>query len=395
MSPFFEQIPLAPADPIFGLVAAFTKDPRPNKISLVVGYYCDETGQTPVMGAVRETEIALTQHKISKEYLPIEGNPLYLSLIGQLVFGPLWIEVEPRLVKAQTVGGTGALRQMADLFYAHIGKNVSLSDPTWANHRGIFTAAQFAITTYPYYDVSSHQIPFDRVIASLEQLPSHSLVVLHASCHNPTGADFTPAQWEQISDLCRQKGLFPLFDMAYQGFGQGVEQDAAAIRLFVKKGHELAVCYSCAKNFSLYGERVGALFILTSSSKWKETVSSQIRQLIRRNYSNPPRHGAEIVAHILSTETLTKKWQQELTNMRLRMTQTRRIFAQALTRKMPHTSWSFVEKGHGLFCYTGLSQEAVQKLQKEQGIYMPYDGRINITALNHNLETIVDAIAQV
>lgn len=393
MSSFFASTALAPADPIFGLVSAFKQDPRPNKLSLVVGYYCDETGHVPVLETVRMAEKRLCEKAPHKEYLSITGEEHYLSQIGELLFGFSCQELEPRLVRAQTVGGTGALRQFADLYFHEVGKQVCLADPTWANHRGIFTAAGFAITLYPHYNRASHGMDFDKVLDTLHKLEEKTLIVFHASCHNPTGIDFTLEQWKVLSALCLKKRLFPLFDMAYQGFGQGLEKDAEAIHLFAKEGHELAVCYSCAKNFSLYGERVGALFLLASSSATEERIMSQLKQLIRRSYSNPPRHGAEIVKELLSDEWLKAKWKEELTQIRTRMKKIRGTLAETLKKKIPGQDVSFVTHSHGLFCYTGLAKEAVEKLKEKHAIYLPSDGRINITALNEHLERVVDAIA--
>lgn len=392
---FFEKAPLASPDAIFGLVDAYREDPRPEKVNFLVGFYHSESGITPFMEAVKKAEKSIVEKSSDKEYLPIEGDREYGEKIGKLIFGDFWGDEEKRLIALQTVGGTGALRLAGDFCYREVGKELYLSDPTWPNHRGIFSHCGFAAQSYPYYDPQKRILSFDRLIHALESLSERTIVLMQVSCHNPTGMDFTLEQWQVLSDLFAKRRLFPLFDMAYQGLSQGLETDAQGVRLFAKKGHEMAIAYSCAKNFSLYGERVGALFVVAQSAKLKENILSQLRVLIRTNYSSPPKHGATIVKEVLSTPDLIKIWTEELATMRERMKRMRVEFHRALQEKISSIDWGFLLNTRGLFCCTGLSKQAVHRLAAEFGIYMPDDGRINITALSSvNLSYVSNAIAK-
>lgn len=371
---FFEKVPAAPADPIFGINETYKADPRGNKFSFVVGYYLNEDGATPLMRAVRQAEKRLAERGYSKEYLPIEGDAVLRASLGRLVFG------EPfNGASAQTVGGTGALRLFADFAKMHLADTIYLSQPTWPNHRNVFARAGLKIETYSYYPFD-----FEKIYDQFSKLQRGSIVLLHACCHNPTGIDFSLEQWGLLADLFEKNGLFPFFDMAYQGFSKGLEEDAIGIRLFMKKGLELAVAYSCAKNFSLYSERVGALFIKSQN----QAVMTQLKALIRSDYSNPPSFGARLVCEVLNSD-LAEDWKKELGEMRTRIKEMRALLAKAL-------GWEFLLKTNGLFCITGLNGVQIEALIKEHAIYMPNDGRINVTALNkRNLSTIAKAISEI
>lgn len=392
---FFEKTALAVPDAIFGLVDAYKEDSRPEKVSFLVGFYRSESGITPLMQAVKKAERRILEKASSREYLPIEGDREYLKKIGKLIFGNVLDSKEEHLIAVQTVGGTGALRLAGEFCYREVGEKLCLSEPTWPNHIGIFSHTGFVPRLYPYYDYQKRILDFDRLIHSLATLPERTIVLIQVSCHNPTGMDFTLEQWKMLSDLFAKRRLFPLFDMAYQGLAEDLETDAQGIRLFAKNGHEMAIAYSCAKNFSLYGERVGALLLIAQSAKLKENILSQFRVLIRTNYSNPPRHGAAIVNEILTDPNLMKVWVEELENMRLRMEKMRMGLYHALRERISFVDWSFLLRARGLFCCTGLSKQAVHKLAADFSIYMPSDGRINITALsNANLFYVTNAIAK-
>ncbi|HSX12044.1 MAG TPA: amino acid aminotransferase [Rhabdochlamydiaceae bacterium] len=393
----FDKVSLAPPDAIFGLVKDFQADSRPNKVNLLVGFFKTETGATPFLLCVKEAEEILLRKEKNKEYLPIDGNPVCIEKIGALLFGEaLWKKSKAHICGAQTVGGTGALRTLGDFFKREMADEIWISDPTWANHHNIFPQAGLKINKYPYYDRNSHQLLFQEMLDCLSKLQKGSIVLLHSNCHNPTGFDLSAAQWKQLSDLFLQKGLFPFFDVAYQGFGDGLEEDAFAVRYFLERGHELAVAYSCAKNFSLYGERVGALYLADGSTKNRDNIQSQIKSIIRANYSNPSIHGAAIVAEILSAPELTKKWHQDLKEMRERISKMREQFVTALSAKKIPYALEFMRRSKGLFCYTGLKKQHVDKLISQFGIYLPSDGRINVTGLNQsNLDYVVNAIAEV
>jgi aspartate/tyrosine/aromatic aminotransferase len=383
----------SPPDAIFGLVQTFLADKRPNKMSLLVGFFRTEEGKTPVLPCVKEAEAALLEKEDAKEYLPIDGHAAYLARLGALIFGEkLWEHHQAQICCAQTVGGTGALSLFADFIKKEGAQEIWISDPTWANHLNIFPQAALKVVRYPYYDVQKQTLDFNALLNALAQAPKQAIILLHSNCHNPTGFDLSLDQWRELSELFLERELFPFFDMAYQGFGEGEEKDAAAVRYFLEAGHSLAVAYSCAKNFSLYGERVGALYVTGGNNC--HNVQSELKALIRANYSNPPLHGAAIVAEILGSLSLKKSWQSELHAMRARMAQMRQAFVDALRRQ--NIPCDFMRQTKGLFCFTGLNKAQVQRLAESHAIYLPGDGRINITELNQsNLETVVSAIARV
>lgn len=387
---FYEQIPELPKDPIFGLSADFKKDPRTNKQTLITGYFRDEQLKTPVLETVAEVETELAEKRLVREYLPIDGDQEFTAEIGELVFGPGYDR--ERIYAAQTVGGTGALYCIG-AFARNWTNLIAISDPTWANHWTIFSAAGLKTEPYPYYE--NKAIPFDSLLQKLSSLPSKSCVLLHTNCHNSTGLDFSKKQWKVLAELIQHKQLYPILDMAYQGFSDTPEEDAFAPRLFLKKGIEFALTYTCAKNFSLYSERVGALFIIASSAKQVPAIGSQICKLIRGCYSNPPFHGVAIVKKILKSNELHARWLQEIEQMRIRMKKIRAAFVDAMKEKDPEGGWEALRNGRGLFCMAGLSEEAVSWLREEKGIYLSGGGRINLTGLNdENLSRFIEALSE-
>lgn len=394
---FFEHVPLAPPDPILSLTAAFLNDPREEKVNLGVGLYKTENLTTPVLSSVKAAESALIDLEKSKEYLPIDGDALFLERMGILVFGEgNWSNEKQRIVAIQTVGGTGALKIGGTFLKEEAEQAIWISTPTWPNHRGVFLSCSLAVETYHYYDMKSHQIDFDRMLGCFEKLPENTIVLMHASCHNPTGCDPTHTQWKILCDLFKAKKLIPFFDFAYQGFGDGLDEDAKAVRLFLKNGLEMLLAVSCAKNFSAYGERIGCLFITSETSKIAEHIRSRVKQIVRTNYSNPPLHGAKVVAHILSTPALRQKWEGEIVEMKERIYRMRLGLYERLAAKGKGETFSQLCSGKGMFLFTGLSKSQVERMIVEYGIYMTNDGRINICGLNlNNVDYVVDAIMKV
>jgi aspartate aminotransferase len=300
-----------------------------------------------------------------------------------------------RVCGFQAAGGTGALRIAGEFLKQEVSERIAISDPTWPNHPAIFTRCGMVVEHYPYYDGKKHKLDFERCYGFLKNLTPGSCVLLQPCCHNPTGLDFSLEQWKSLAALFRQNGLLPFFDFAYQGFGTGIEEDASVIRMFAQEGMELVVAYSMSKNFGLYSERAGALFIVTGDQKTAEAVTSKVKTVIRTNYSNPPRHAASIVAHILSTPALKKKWEGEIESMRNRITGLRRQFVEALVAKSQRRDFSFLLEGKGMFCFTGLNSEEVERIKREFGIYLTNDGRINIAGLSQeNLNYVADVLAQ-
>lgn len=387
---FFERVQIAPPDPILGLAQAFLADQRSCKVNLGVGSYRTEALAPFILSSVKEAESRLLSEEKNKEYLPIEGDNAYLALSHQLVFGsPLSEEV----VACQTVGGTGALR-LGGQFLVNTGlKKIYIPTPTWGNHHRIFTHAGMDIEEIPYYDSINNKFAFDKFMQALKTMPEGSLILLHGSCHNPTGIDPTLEEWQKILQKIKERRLFPIFDVAYQGFGEGIEKDVTALRLFKDNNIEMAVTVSYSKNFGLYGERVGVLFFICKEKAQKESVLSQIKVLIRGNYSNPPCHGAKIVKEILQNESLRLIWLKELEMMRIRIASIRQAFADALEAKHVSIEFGHIKKARGMFAFTGLRSEEVRKLIEEYGIYMSSDGRISLAGLNNeNMPYVVEAI---
>jgi aspartate/tyrosine/aromatic aminotransferase len=394
---FFEKVELAPPDPILGLTAAFEKDPRPQKVNLGVGLYKTQELRTPVLGCVKGAEAALLDLEKSKEYLPIDGEPHYLERMGGLVFGKeMWSREKKRIASFETVGGTGALKIGGTFLKQEAEHPIWISTPTWPNHRGVFADCALKVESYPYYDFKRHQLDFKNMMGCFEKLPSGTIVVLHASCHNPTGCDPTTEEWKAICSCFKKNRLIPFFDFAYQGFGVGIEEDAEAIRHFLQNDLEFLAAVSNAKNFALYGERAGCLFIVSRSANIGEHITSRVKQMIRTNYSNPPMHGARIVASILENSSLKKKWEGELNEMRNRIHTMRKELNDRLMKKSKSVDFTHLKKGRGMFAFTGLSKEQVERIIDQYAVYMTSDGRINVCGLNQdNLDYVVDSILAV
>ena len=394
----FSAVEMAPRDPILGLNEAFNADTRTSKVNLGVGVYCNEEGRIPLLRAVVEAETIRVAQHASRGYLPIDGIAAYDQAVQKLLFGaesPLL--AAGRVITTQAVGGTGALKIGAD-FLKQLQPNavVAISDPSWENHRALFETAGFPVQNYRYYDAATHDVNRAGMLEDLNALPAGSIVVLHACCHNPTGVDLTPADWQNVLDVVKAKQLIPFLDMAYQGFGDGIAEDAAAVRLFAESGLSFFVSSSFSKSFSLYGERVGALSIITESKDESARVLSQVKRVIRTNYSNPPTHGASIVAAVLNSPELRAMWEDELAEMRLRIRGMRLQMVELLAKKAPGHDFSFVARQRGMFSYSGLTVEQVARLRSEFGIYALDTGRICVASLNQrNIEAVTDAIVQV
>ena len=394
----FARVEPAPRDPILGLIEAFNHDTRPQKVNLGVGVYFTEEGRIPVLRAVADAERRRAAEPAARGYLPIEGIAAYDAATQKLILGadsPLI--GQGRVITAQALGGTGALRIGADLLRRVLpDSRVAISEPSWENHRAIFEAAGFTVVTYPYYDADTQGLDFSGMLSGLRALPARTIVTLHACCHNPTGVDLTPDQWRQVVDVVKQADLVPFLDIAYQGFGEGIEPDGAAVRLFADAGLTFLVASSFSKSFSLYGERVGALTIVDQSQDESARVLSQLKRVIRANYSTPPTHGGMVVVTVLNTPELRAAWEAELGEMRARIKSMRRHLAQGLATRTKKRDFSFIERQNGMFSYTGLTADQVQRLRDEFGIYAVSTGRICVAALNSkNVDYVADSIAKV
>jgi aromatic-amino-acid transaminase len=393
----FGAIDMAPRDPILGITEAFNADTNPAKINLGVGVYYDDNGKVPLLACVQKAESKLMEQQTPRTYLPIEGLAAYDKAVQELVFGAdSAIIQEKRAVTVQALGGTGALKIGAD-FLKRFSPNseVFISDPSWENHRALFESAGFVVNNYTYYDPATHGVNFAGMLESLKAMPAGSIVVLHACCHNPTGADLTQDQWGQVIDVVTKGELVPFLDMAYQGFGAGIAEDGAVVRRFADAGGPLLVSNSFSKSFSLYGERVGALSVVASSFDEATRLLSQLKRVVRTNYSNPPIHGGKVVATVLSTPELRQMWEEELAGMRVRIREMREVLVQKLKDKAPGRDFDFVRKQVGMFSYSGLTKDQVAKLRAES-IYAVDTGRICVAALNSkNIDRVVDAIAKV
>ena len=394
----FSQIAQAPADPILGLTEAFNNDPNPRKVNLGVGVYQDGNGKVPVLKAVREAEMRWHEREDSKSYLPIDGVPAYNKQVQSLLFGAdSDIPASKRAVTIQGLGGTGALKVGADFLRRFFPESdLYISDPSWENHRALFESAGFTVNNYPYYDAATHGVDFDGMLTTLKGLPAQSIVVLHACCHNPTGVDLTNAQWDTLVGLFQNSRLIAFLDFAYQGFGAGLEPDAYAVRAFVNGGVSCLIANSFSKSFSLYRERVGALTVVTPDEAEAKRVLSQLKRVIRTNYSSPAAHGANVVATILADNDLRQLWEGELTEMRERILHMRGLLVAGLKERGAAQDFSFIAQQRGMFSYSGLSKEQAHELRGENSLYIVDSGRICVAALNtKNLPVVCDAIAQV
>lgn len=394
----FEHVDAYTGDPILSLNEDFKNDPRTQKINLSIGVYLDEQGRLPVMRAVRQAESALLSTLGPRPYLPMEGSPDYRKAVQPLLFGAQREAVESkRIATVQTLGGSGALRVGADFLQAYFaGRQVWISDPSWDNHRAIFAGAGFDVQSYPYYSSETKQVDFARMLTALGSVPQGSIVLLHACCHNPTGADLNESQWRALADVVRSRALLPFFDIAYQGFGDGLEEDAFAMRHFADEGIHFLVASSFSKNFSLYGERCGSLNVVCADAKEADTVLGQLKAAIRRNYSSPSTHGARIVSAVLGNAELFTAWREELTAMRVRIKAMRQGLHAALVSRMPEGNFDYVLQQHGMFSYTGLTPAQVRTLREEFGVYLVGSGRLCMAALTQDtVEPAADAIAKV
>jgi aromatic-amino-acid transaminase len=394
----FATVELAPRDPILGLNEQFAADTNPAKVNLGVGVYFDEYGKLPLLKCVQEAERLMMEAPKARGYLPIDGIAAYDKAVQGLVFGADSAVVKAgRVATVQAIGGTGGLKLGAD-FLKRLNPNaqVLISDPSWENHRALFESAGFVVGQYPYYDAARRGVDFDAMLAALNSAAAGSIAVLHACCHNPTGYDITLAQWQQVIAAVKARGLVPFLDMAYQGFGEGIAEDGAVVGLFIESGMDFFVSTSFSKSFSLYGERVGALSVVCESKDEAERVLSQLKRVIRTNYSNPPIHGAQVVALVLTTPALRTMWEEELAGMRVRIKQMRVALQDKLKAAGVKQDMSFITRQVGMFSYSGLGKEQMQRLRSEFGIYGVDSGRICVAALNHqNIDAVVSAIAKV
>ena len=394
----FASVPLAPRDPILGLNEAFNADSRADKVNLGVGVYFTEAGKIPLLQAVQMAERQRLEAAMARGYLPIDGVASYNQGVQHLLFGkdsPLLSA--QRVLTVQALGGTGALKIGADFLQRLLpDTQVAISNPSWENHRALFENAGFNVSEYRYYDAATYALDFSGMLDALRKLPKQSIVVLHACCHNPTGVDLTTPQWQEVIAVLQACAHIPFIDMAYQGFAEGIEADGLVIRLFAESGLSFFVSSSFSKSFSLYGERVGALSIVTQNTDESARVLSQIKRVIRTNYSNPPTHGATIVANILHDATLRTMWEQELAEMRERIKAMRHTLVDLISARTAKYDFSFVKQQRGMFSYSGLSANQVDKLCRQYAIYAVSTGRICVAALNQkNIERVAEAIVAV
>lgn len=394
----FNAVEMAPRDPILGLTEQYNADPNPKKVNLGVGVYYDDNGKLPLLECVQKAEEKMMAAHAARGYLPIDGIAAYDAAVKSLVFGA---ESEPvksaRVATIQALGGTGGLKVGADfLFKLDPKAKVLISDPSWENHRGIFRDAGFEVDTYAYYDAEKRGINFEGMLAALNAAPAGTVVVLHACCHNPTGYDLLPAQWDRVVAAVKARKLVAFLDMAYQGFGQGISEDRVAVDKFLASGEDFFVSTSFSKSLSLYGERVGALSVLCQNKDEAARVLSQLKIVIRTNYSNPPTHGGQVAATILNTPELRALWEKELAAMRVRIKQMRGALVEKLKSKGVKRDFGFIAEQVGMFSYSGLSKDQMLRLRNEFGVYGIDSGRICVAALNtKNIDYVAESIAKV
>jgi aromatic-amino-acid transaminase len=394
----FTAVEMAPRDPILGLNEQFNADTNPRKVNLGVGVYYDDAGKLPLLECVKTAEKQMMEAPKARGYLPIDGIAAYDAAVQTLVFGAGSEPVKSgRVATVQALGGTGGLKVGAD-FLRKLNPNakVLISDPSWENHRALFSQAGFTVEAYPYYNAAKRGIDFDGMLAALNAAPQGTVVVLHACCHNPTGYDITPAQWDQVIAAVKARKLVPFLDMAYQGFGYGIAEDGAVIGKFVASGQDFFVSTSFSKSFSLYGERVGALSVLCENKEEASRVLSQLKIVIRTNYSNPPTHGGEVVATVLNTPELRALWEKELAEMRGRIKQMRATLVEKLKAAGVKQDMSFITQQIGMFSYSGLTKDQMVRLRSEFGVYGTDTGRMCVAALNSkNIDHVCASIAKV
>ena len=394
----FSAVEMAPRDPILGLNEQYAADTNPAKVNLGVGVYYDDNGKLPLLACVQAAEKTMMDKPTARGYLPIDGIVAYDAAVKALVFGAESEAVKSgRVATIQALGGTGGLKVGAD-FLKHLNPNakVLISDPSWENHRALFTNAGFKVESYRYYDAQTRDLNFAGMLADLSAAAAGTVVVLHACCHNPTGYDITPEQWDQVVDACKARGLTPFLDMAYQGFGYGITEDGAAVQKFVAAGMDFLVSTSFSKSFSLYGERVGALSVLCESKDEAARVLSQLKIVIRTNYSNPPTHGGAVVAAVMADPALRALWEQELAGMRVRIKAMRQKLVDGLKAAGIQQDMGFITRQIGMFSYSGLSKEQMVRLRNEFGVYGTDTGRMCVAALNSkNIDYVCASIAKV
>ncbi len=394
----FSSVPLAPEDAILGVVESFKQDPREEKVNLSIGIYSDKNGKVPVLKAVAKAEAFLFENPTPKVYLPMSGLGSYIDCVQKLLFTKDHaLYEEKRLATVQSLGGTGALKVGADFLHTIVpNSKVYVSNPTWSNHIAIFEGAGFEVEDYPYFDETTKGVAFDAFIEKMKSIPEESIVVLHACCHNPTGADLSTAQWQEVADLFKERNLIPFLDMAYQGFSKGILEDAESIHIFAEKDMPVFIATSFSKSFSLYSERIGALTVITSDQEEQERITSQLKTMVRAIYSSPPSYGAQLVHYVLADDELRAEWEAELAEMRDRIKDMRSKFVSLLNEKQDKVDFSFINNQAGMFSYSGLSADQVTKLKKDYAIYTVDTGRICIAALNdQNIELAADAVVNV
>ncbi len=394
----FSAVEMAPRDPILGLIEQFNADTNPNKVNLGVGVYFDDNGKLPLLQCVQAAEKAMMDKPTARGYLPIDGIAAYDAAVKALVFGA---DSEPvksaRVATVQGIGGTGGLKIGADfLKKLNPSAKILISDPSWENHRALFTSAGFTVESYRYYDAAKRGIDFDGMLADISAAPAGTIILLHACCHNPTGYDITAAQWDQVIAAIKAKALVPFLDMAYQGFGNGILEDGAVIGKFVASGLDFFVSTSFSKSFSLYGERVGALSVLCPNKDEADRVLSQLKIVIRTNYSNPPIHGGAVVAAVLANPEWRALWERELGEMRVRIKAMRQSLVDGLKAAGVKQDMSFITSQIGMFSYSGLAKDQMVRLRNEFAVYGTDTGRMCVAALNsHNIGYVCQAIAKV
>ena len=394
----FENVQIAPPDPILGLTETFKADPNPNKINLSVGVYKDANGETPVLKTVKEAEKRILEQEKSKGYLPMTGEPAYCAQVQELLFGEGHEIIEnQRAATAQCPGGTGALRVVGDYVHLlHPEAKIWLSNPTWANHKTIFGAAGLECKEYAYRDPKTNGLDFAAMYESIKTIPQGDVILLHGCCHNPTGIDPTPDQWAKIGDLLAEKGVVPLVDFAYQGLANGIEEDRLGLLELTKRVKQMFVCSSFSKNFGLYRERTGALTVVADDKAQADTVMSQVKLRIRYNYSNPPSHGGQIVAVVLGDEELKAQWIEEVADIRNRINEMRHLFVKTLKDKGVKEDFSSIIDQRGMFSFSGLTKDQVARLRDEFSIYIVGSGRINVAGMTHdNMDRLCNAIKAV
>jgi len=389
---------MAPKDPILGVTESYVADKNPNKVNLGVGVYTDDNGKVPLLECVREAEDTGVASGAPKAYLPIDGLAAYDKAVRDLVFGATSPAVkENRVITIQAIGGSGGLKIGAD-FLRQVcpGATAWISDPSWENHRALFEGAGFAVKAYPYYDPKTHGLDFEGMLGELKKMPAGDVAVLHSCCHNPTGVDLTREQWRQVLEVVKTRGIVPFLDLAYQGFAEGIDADAYAPRLFAEAMQPVFLSSSFSKSFSLYGERAGALSVVTASADEAARTLSHLKRIVRTNYSNPPTHGSAIVAKILASPDARAQWEKELGAMRDRIKEMRKALVDGIHKRVPGSDFSFILQQRGMFSYSGLTREQVLRLRSEYSIYTIETGRICVAALtSKNIDYVADAIAKV